>query len=426
MEGTSPDSEPHSLRPMRGRDPHESGRVATTLELLCDLTFVVAFSFAGSGLAHAIENGHAGAGLAAFALAMFAVLLAWVNFAWFSSAFDNDDWGARLATMVQMLGVLILAVGLAPMFESVERGGVVERHAIVLGYVVMRVALVVQWLRVARQDPRHRAIAMTYARSILVAQVAWCATLLLKLDMRQFALLALPLGLLEMAIPVFAERNGRTPWHPHHIAERYGLLAIIALGEVIVATATILSAETGAHGWSVGAGMAGLAGVGLALGMWWVYFILPFAQVLHRYGNRKAYGWGYAHFLIFPAIAAVGAGLHVAASTLGGAHGAEHAASPLIALGAVAIPLALYVFAIYALYAWMVERFDAYHIRLLVLTAAFLLLPFAMLRMGASLPTCLLALVAVPLVSIVGYERHGHRHIDESLARMHASSDRAD
>ena len=193
-----------------------------------------------------------------------------------------------------------------------------------------------------------------------------------------------------------------------------------------MATATILSAETGAHGWSVGAGMAGLAGVGLALGMWWVYFILPFAQVLHRYGNRKAYGWGFAHFLIFPAIAAVGAGLHVAASTLGGAHGAEHAASPLIALGAVAIPLALYVFAIYALYAWMVERFDAYHIRLLVLTAAFLLLPFAMLRMGASLPTCLLALVAVPLVSIVGYERHGHRHIDESLARMHASSDRAD
>ena len=85
MEGTSPDSEPRSLRPMRGRDPHESGRVATTLELLCDLTFVVAFSFAGSGLAHAIDNGHAGAGLAAFALAMFAVLLAWVNFAWFSS-----------------------------------------------------------------------------------------------------------------------------------------------------------------------------------------------------------------------------------------------------------------------------------------------------------------------------------------------------
>ena len=33
----------HRTRPMLGRDPHEEGRTATTLELLFDLTFVVAF-----------------------------------------------------------------------------------------------------------------------------------------------------------------------------------------------------------------------------------------------------------------------------------------------------------------------------------------------------------------------------------------------
>ena len=32
----------HGLRPMSGRDPQEQGRVATPLELLFDLTFVVA------------------------------------------------------------------------------------------------------------------------------------------------------------------------------------------------------------------------------------------------------------------------------------------------------------------------------------------------------------------------------------------------
>ena len=35
----------------------------------------------------------------------------------------------------------------------------------------------------------------------------------------------------ELPGPVIAETRGGTPWHAHHIAERYGLLTIIALGE---------------------------------------------------------------------------------------------------------------------------------------------------------------------------------------------------
>ena len=35
---------------------------------------------------------------------------------------------------------------------------------------------------------------------------------------------------------------GGTPWHAHHIAERYGLLAIIALGEGVVGTVASLAA----------------------------------------------------------------------------------------------------------------------------------------------------------------------------------------
>lgn len=46
------------IRPMSGRDPHESGRVASTLELLFDLTFVVAVATGASQLAHGIAVGH--------------------------------------------------------------------------------------------------------------------------------------------------------------------------------------------------------------------------------------------------------------------------------------------------------------------------------------------------------------------------------
>jgi low temperature requirement protein LtrA len=63
----------HRLRRMTGRDPHEQHRVATPLELLFDLTFVVAFGIAASEFARMLADNHVGAGLAGFAFATFAV-----------------------------------------------------------------------------------------------------------------------------------------------------------------------------------------------------------------------------------------------------------------------------------------------------------------------------------------------------------------
>ena len=44
----------HHVTEMGGRDPHEENRTATPLELLFDLTFVIAFGLAASQLAHAL------------------------------------------------------------------------------------------------------------------------------------------------------------------------------------------------------------------------------------------------------------------------------------------------------------------------------------------------------------------------------------
>jgi low temperature requirement protein LtrA len=92
---------------------------------------------------------------------MFAICWAWINFSWFASAYDTDDWAFRLLTMVQMAGVLILALGLPEMFESVHAGDHIDNWVMVAGYVVMRVAMVGQWLRVMREDPARRPCAMT-------------------------------------------------------------------------------------------------------------------------------------------------------------------------------------------------------------------------------------------------------------------------
>ena len=149
------------LAQMDGRDPHEHGRVSTPLELLFDLTFAIAFATAAEHLAKLVAQGHVEAGLMAFAFAMFAICWAWVNFSWFASAYDTDDWAFRLMTMVQMVGVLILALGLPRMFASIDKGVRPDNGIMVGGYVIMRVALVAQWLRAAWQEIRGLAPAIS-------------------------------------------------------------------------------------------------------------------------------------------------------------------------------------------------------------------------------------------------------------------------
>ena len=55
-----------------------------------------------------------------------------------------------------MAGVLVLALGLPAMFESLEKGEHIDNRVMVLGYVVMRVPMVLQWWRVSRQSPERR------------------------------------------------------------------------------------------------------------------------------------------------------------------------------------------------------------------------------------------------------------------------------
>ena len=167
------DDRAHHRRRFSGRDPDESNRASTPLELLYDLTIVVAFGTAADELAHYVAEDHVGTGVLGFAFATFAVTWAWLNYSWFASAYDTDDWVFRLATMVQMVGVIVLSLGLQPMFESIDRGGTLDNRVMVAGYVIMRVALVFLWWQVSRHDPERAPAARSYIATIGVAQVGW-------------------------------------------------------------------------------------------------------------------------------------------------------------------------------------------------------------------------------------------------------------
>lgn len=403
----------HHLRRMAGRDPHEAHRVATPLELLFDLTFVTSFGLAAARFAHALAAGHAGAALIAFGFASFAICWAWINFSWFASAYDTDDWLFRIVTMVQMAGVLVLAIGLPRMFASVEAGAHLGGGVMVFGYVIMRVAMLFQWLRAGRADPARRRACLTYAATLAVAQVGWVAIVLLDPPLGPVLALAALFALIEMAGPVLAERkDGGTPWHPHHMAERYGLFAIIALGESVVGTVAALSAVIDEQGWTIDVALACVAGTGLTFGMWWVYYMLPSAPILHAH-RRRSFVWGYGQMLIVASIVAVGAGLDVAAVFI------EHKShiGPLATVLSVAIPLTVFLGGIYLLYAYLVRAFDPFHFWLLAGTAAVLAAAIVAAGAGVDMAICLVILTLAPVVTVIGFETVGHRHQADALER---------
>ncbi|GAA4086685.1 low temperature requirement protein A [Nocardioides kongjuensis] len=395
----------HRSRRMLGRDPHESNRVSSPLELLFDLTFAVAFGAAASELAHALAHGHVGAGVVAFCFATFAISWAWINFTWFASAYDTDDWLYRLTTMLQMVGVLVLALGLKPMFASVtEHHDTLDLDVMVAGYVVMRIAMVLQWWRAGSHDRGRRDVVGTYLLSILAAQVLWVVLALVDVPVAAtFVLLGVPF-LIELCGPVYAEtRLAGTPWHPHHIAERYGLMVIIALGEGLIGTmASINVLAEDALSWEVG--LLALAGTALTFGIWWSYFAAPAGAILHAHRERS-FGFGYGHLAVFGSIVAVGAGLH------GGATYLDHA-THLGLVGtvlAVAIPVSLYTLLLHAGYSSLTRTFDRLHVVLLLLTAVVIGIALVMAAADVELVWCLLVLSLAPWVSVVGYETTGFR-----------------
>jgi low temperature requirement protein LtrA len=328
---------PHLVRPMVARSVAEQHRTSTPLELLFDLTFVVAISRAAVELAHAIAEGHLAGALPRYLLVFFAIWWAWMNFTWFASAYDVDDVPYRLVTMVQMAGVLVLATGVPAVFAHDDI------TTVTVGYVIMRAGMVVFWLRAARSDPERRACARRFALGITVVQVAWILRLFLP---HHLGLAVVPvLVLAELAVPVLAERRGETTWHPHHIAERYGLFTIIVLGEGVLAVTAAVEPQA-EHGLLdrdlIAVAVGGLL---LLFALWWTYFLKPAAEQLDR-RRRTAYWWGYGHYGIFAGLAAIGAALEVAAERV--QHVGE--GSDVVVVAAIAVPVALVVVLVWALH----------------------------------------------------------------------------
>lgn len=271
-------------------------------------------------------------GVLGFVMLFFGVWWAWMNYTWFASAHDSDDVAHRLLTFVQMTGALVFATGVT---RAVEEGWLVVG---VVGYVIMRVGLVLSWLRVARDRSDRRRVAWRYVSLVGAVQVLWIGVLALPSGAQRPAFVVL--ALCELAVPMIAERGRQdVVFHPGHIDERYGLFTIIVLGEAVLAAAVGFQEAVDDGGLTAGLLAVGLGGLVIAFAAWWLYFDHP--GHLTPTPDR-AFQWGYVHAVVFVSLAALGAGIHVAAQAMASPSDGEHGEhiSGRVAAMAVAVPVA--------------------------------------------------------------------------------------
>lgn len=289
-------------RPVLARDAHAQHRQCTPLELLFDLCFVVAIAALALELHHAVTDGHAAEGALGYVVLFLPICWAWMLFSWFATAYDNDDVVYRLLTLGQMAGLLALTATIPAAFDG-------NLAPFVIGFVLMRVPLILKWVRAARRQVDEHTCAGRHVIGLTFCQLAWLAALALPAVGRP--VLILVLMAIELAVPVWAVACAhRRLFHAHHISERFGLFTIIVIGESIFAAAAALR-EAVAPDLGLPMAAIGAATLLSAFCVWWLYFDVLDGRPLTVDGAHP-FRWGHGHLLAFCAIGAMGAAAEVA------------------------------------------------------------------------------------------------------------------
>jgi low temperature requirement protein LtrA len=324
-----------------GNESTDEHRAATPLELFYDLVSVVAIAAAARLLHHSLSENHIVSGATLYLMTFWTIWWAWMNFTWHASSYDTGDAPYRVAVFVQIAGALVMAVGIDQMFEELEF------TTVFVGFVIMRLSLVMMWLRAARHDEHGRPAALRYALGLTICQFGW-AILVFVLPKSLLFGGILVMILIEHLVPIIGERAINTKWHRAHIIERYGLLTIIVLGEAILSLHAGLQVFLQRPDISIFTVLLG--GLLILFSMWWLYFDEEEHVILETF--RGAFAWGYGHFVVLISVAAVGAGLSVVADQL-----QHHSEITLrVANAAVAIPLATFLLALWILHELPAKR----------------------------------------------------------------------
>ena len=311
----------------------------TRLELFFDLVFV----FALTQVTALMADQPSGEGVLRGMLILSVLWWCWVGYAWLGNVVRADEGVIRLAMFGAMAAMFVLALSIPESFDDLP-GGLPGPVVFAAGYFVVRVAHLLLFLAISRNDPALRRQVLRFAPSVILgtsflliasqldgpAQTAMWAT----------ALVADYLG---------TRLAGASGWRVNsagHFAERHGLIIIVALGESIVSIG--IGVTELPISWPIV--FASALGLALSAGLWWAYFDVAALDSEHALaaaeGEKRARlardGYSYLHLPMIAGIILLSLGLKKVLGYVGGDDGHSWVdplyGVPLIALyGGVAL-----------------------------------------------------------------------------------------
>jgi len=288
-------------QPPRKTSDREEERSVTFLELFYDLVYVALVA----QLAHALAENVMLKGVVGFAFLFIIVWWAWLNGSAYHDLHGNNDIRTRVFTFLQMITIAAMAVFA---HNALGEGSV----GFALSYAALQLILTYLWWRTGVHDPKHRPLSRPYTIVFLVSTILFIGSIFVPIPIRfylwGFAVLIsliLPFNSMRLAKndPAVREEVDRITNVSPSLVERFGLLTIIVLGEVVIGT---INGVAGHHQLNWAVGVTAVLGMLIAIGLWWIYFDF----VSHRKPKptmSKVRQWLYLHLPLTAGIAAVGA-----------------------------------------------------------------------------------------------------------------------
>jgi len=224
----------------------------TFVELFFDLVFVFAVTQIVSLLHHDLDLIHVLQAMLIFWL----IWWSWQQFAWSLNYVDTTHSGVQLVTLLATVFAFFMAIGIPSAFSN-------SGLLFAIAYIITRLIGLVFQNRLSG-ELGNRAVANRWIYSSLVGLFAVLLGGILGGDLQYL------FWILAIVSDLYASTQGVGDWslNLEHMAERHGLIVIIALGEsLIIAAAGLVDQDLNANHLLVGA-----FSVIITCGLWWSYF----------------------------------------------------------------------------------------------------------------------------------------------------------
>lgn len=369
----------------------EEGHRATPLELFFDLAYVFAFTQVSRLMAHQ----HDGVGLVQGLVVLALLWWSWTAFAWLSNHAHADEGVVRVAMMVAMIALFVGGLVVPEAFAA-HHGGLPAPVVLVGAYLVARAAHAAVYVL---GDVDAPAMRRRVVRAVLLPLAPSAALLVLGAQASPGVRLWCWLGavVLEPALSYLATRGTefRVP-SAAHLAERYGLVVILSLGESVLA----IGVGVGAAGEPVGgpALLGSVLAMLVSIGLWWAYFARYARPAEHAlaglHGGARARlaneGYSYLHLVVVAGIVLAALGVEGAMAHVGDGEPLGGFAGAALGGGLALFVAGTSLFARRMLGAWPVVR-----------TGGALVLLAVVPVLGAVRPLAALGLVVLLLVALL-------------------------